>query len=289
MFGLTPEELALFGSLNTPEKIYDFIVGIPNNFEDDGIDTCRSPRQVLKVNKCHCIEAAILAAAMLRVNGYPPLILDLTATPDDFDHVITVYQKEGKWGAISKANHYSLRYREPVYESIRELAMSYFHEYFNASGKKTLRSYSDPVDLTLFDPINWMATEKELWAIASFLDKVPHHQILTKSQIANLRDADEIEKKASEIVEYYDYHAAIARNLAPPFFAASVGADKFTHSAPFFALAQREKQIPSEVSFYSKAASDKATCKGPFTAANWGYREGLIFLSPTAYGTKATK
>ena len=289
MFGLTPEELALFASLNTPEKIYDFIVAIPNNFEEDGIDTCRSPRQVLKVNKCHCIEGSILAASILRVNGYPPLILDLTATADDFDHVITVFQKDGKWGAISKANHYSLRYREPVYESIRELAMSYFHEYFNAAGKKTLRSYSDPLDLTLFDPIHWMTTEKELWAIAVFLDKVPHHQILTKSQIANLRDADEIEKKASEIVDHCDYHAAIARNLVPPFLVASPGLDKFTACTPFFALARRELQIPSEVTSRGKAASARTACQLPFTAATWEFREGLIVPPLTAYATKARR
>lgn len=244
MFGLTPEEMTLFGSLNTPEKIYDFIARIPNNFEEDGMDTCRSPRQVLKVNKCHCIEGAILAALILRVNGYPPLILDLAATTDDFDHVISVFEREGRWGAISKANHYSLRYREPVYESIRELVMSYFHEYFNASGKKTLRSYSDPVDLKIFDRVNWMTTDKELWVIANILDKVPHHQILTESQIANLRDADKIERKASELVEYYDYHAALAGDLKPPFFIASLGADKFSTDTPSFALARREKQRP---------------------------------------------
>jgi hypothetical protein len=243
MFGLTPDELALFGSLNTPAKIYDFIDKIPNNFEEDGIDTCRSPRQVLKVNKCHCIEAAILAALILRVNGYPPLLLDLTATADDLDHVIAIYQKEGKWGAISKANHYSLRYREPVYESVRELVMSYFHEYLSTSGKKTLRSYSDPLDLKLFDRIHWMTTERELWAIAGILDKVPHHQILTESQIANLRDADEIEMKASDIVQYFDYHGAMTRSLAPPYYIASVGTDKFTIGTPFFALPRRENQI----------------------------------------------
>jgi hypothetical protein len=195
--------LALFGSLNTPGKIQDFLDGIPMNFEDGGIDTCLSPRGVLKANKCHCIEGAILAALMLRVHGHPPLLLDLTASADNFDHVIALYQKAGAWGAISKTNHHSLRFREPVYASVRELVMSYFHEYINSAGKKTLRSYSDPVDLSMFDRTNWMTTAGEVWAIPNHLAVTPHHPILTEDQIANLRDADQIEKKAAEIVEYF--------------------------------------------------------------------------------------
>lgn len=203
MFGLTKEELKLFKSLNTPAKIQDFINKIPINFEESGEDTCLSPRKVLAENKCHCIEGAILAALILRVNGYPPLLVDLTANKNDFDHVIAVFEIDGKWGAISKTNHSVLRYREPVYENIRELVMSYFHEYFNNSdGKKTLRSYSDPVDLSLFDHEDWMTTDKEIWSIPNYLVEVPHHQILTKKQIANLRKADDIEIKYGEILEW---------------------------------------------------------------------------------------
>ncbi len=202
MFNLTSSELKLFKSLNTPSKIQDFINKIPINFEEDGKDTCYSPRTVLKKNKCHCIEGAVLAALILRVNGFPPLLVDLTASSKDFDHVIAVFQKDEKWGAITKTNHYSLRYREPVYNSIRELVMGYFHEYFNDKGEKTLRSYSEPVDLSMFDHQDWMTTEEEVWEIPEYLAEVEHFNILTKSQIARLRDADEIEIKAGEIVEY---------------------------------------------------------------------------------------
>jgi hypothetical protein len=157
---------------------------------------------VLEKNRCHCIEGAILAALILRVNGYVPLLVDLTASKKDFDHVIAVFEKNGKWGAISKTNHYSLRYREPVYSSIRELVMSYFHEYFNDKGEKTLRSYSNPVNLSIFDSINWMTCDEEIWEIPNYLVEVEHFQILTKSQIKGLRKADEIEIKAGKIVEY---------------------------------------------------------------------------------------
>lgn len=201
-FNLSKEELKLFKSLNTPEKVQDYINKIPINFEEDGKDTCFSPRRVLRENKCHCIEGAILAALILRVNDSPPLLVDLTASSKDFDHVIAVFQKDGKWGAISKTNHSALRYREPVYNSIRELVMSYFHEYFNDDGKKTLRSYSEPVDLTMFDHENWMTTEDEIWSIPNYLAEIEHFPILTKSQIASLRDADEIEMKAGKLVEW---------------------------------------------------------------------------------------
>ncbi len=202
MFDLTKEEIKLFKSLNTPGKIQDFINKIPINFEEDGKDSCYSPRMVLEKNRCHCVEGAILAALILRVNGYPPLLVDLTANEHDFDHVIAVFEKDGKWGAISKTNHYSLRYREPVYNSIHELVMSYFHEYFNDKGKKTLRSYSDVVDLSMFDDENWMTSEEEIWQIPEYLAEVEHFSILNKSQISGLRDADDIEIEAGKIVEY---------------------------------------------------------------------------------------
>lgn len=98
-----------------------------------------------KKNKCHCIEGAILAALILKLNGYPPLVVDLTANSKDFDHVVAVFKKQGKWGAISKTNHATLRYREPIYNSIRELVMSYFHEYVNDNGKKYLEVIAVPL------------------------------------------------------------------------------------------------------------------------------------------------
>src|SRR3989338_7334538 len=126
MFGFTKEEIAIFKSLNTPKKIQDFLNSIPADFEPHG-DTVLSPRMVLKENRAHCMEGAMFAAAALRFHGYPPFVVDLTAVKDDDDHVITVFKHNNHWGAISKTNHAVLRYREPVYKTIRELVMSYFH------------------------------------------------------------------------------------------------------------------------------------------------------------------
>src|SRR3989338_4812500 len=111
-----------------------------------------APRRVLATGKAHCMEGAMFAALALRFHGYPPLVVDLESTKDDFDHVVAVFKSNGKWGAIGKTNHAVLRYREPVYRDIRELVMSFFHEYFiSETGKKTLRKHSEPVDLRMFD------------------------------------------------------------------------------------------------------------------------------------------
>jgi len=201
MFGFDKKELQLLRSLKTPRNIQDFINKIPINFEEHG-DTCFSPRTVLKYNKAHCMEGAMLAAVALRLNGYKSLVVDLTTIKGDFDHVVAVFKQNNYWGAISKTNHAVLRYREPIYKTIRELVMSYFHEYFLNNGKKTLRSYSKPVDLSRFDKKEWMTSEDNLFYIPEYLDKVKHYKIITKAQIKNLRKADKIEIKAGRLVEW---------------------------------------------------------------------------------------
>jgi len=198
---LFEKELKILKKLNTPEKIQDFLNTLPFNFEKNG-ETCLSPMSVLEKRTCHCAEGATLAALALRVNGYPPLLVDLKATADDFDHVIAVFQKDKKWGAISKTNHGVLRYREPIYNSIRELAMSYFHEYVDDKGKKNLRSYSIPLNLKRFDKQSWMTTKEEVDYIAEYLDKIKHFSILDRRQIRNLRLADKVEIATGKIVEW---------------------------------------------------------------------------------------
>ncbi|MDD5192084.1 MAG: hypothetical protein PHH54_01350 [Candidatus Nanoarchaeia archaeon] len=201
MFNLTKKEEEILKKLNTPAKIQDFLNKIPINF-DYNKDTCLSPREVLRKWKCHCIEGAIFAALALQMQGRKPLIVHLKASKDDYDHVIAVFQEDGKWGAITKTNHGVLRYREPIYKDIRELVMSFFHEYFNNKGRKALRSYSVPVDLSIFDKKKWTISEKDLWYIDTYLDKVKHFSILTKKQIKNLRKADKIERKIGKVVEW---------------------------------------------------------------------------------------
>jgi hypothetical protein len=201
MFSLTKEELQILKRLKTPAGIQDFINKIPINYDDEK-DTCLSPREVLKQNKAHCIEGAMLAALALRINGHKPLLVDLTATKDDYDHVIAVFKKDGKWGAISKSNHAVLRYREPVYNSIRELVMSYFHEYFDNKGRKNLRSYTRPVNLSIFDKKEWATSNGSVWFVPEHLVRVKHYRIITKKQVRSLRKADKIEIATGKILEW---------------------------------------------------------------------------------------
>jgi len=201
MFGLNEKELKTLLRLNTPHKIQDFLENLEINFEKEG-DTCMSPRKVLQTGKAHCIEAAIFAALALRVNGYPPLLVDLTANNNDYDHVITVFKKNGHWGAISKTNRAILRYRDPIYKSIRELVMSYFNEYFLEDGKKTLRSYSSPVDISKLDKFNWITSEENIWIIPEKLIETKHFPIVSRGQVRGLRASDPIEIESARISQW---------------------------------------------------------------------------------------
>lgn len=187
---LHPHERAAFRKMNTPAKIQDFLdEHIGYNTEPHGA-TCYSPRRVLEGKVAHCMEGALLAAMALRRLGHPPLIVDLEAVRDS-DHVIAVYRAHGRWGAIAKSDYAGLRSREPVYSSIRELALSYFEHYYNPAGEKTLRAYSRPVHLARFDrSIHWMATREEVWAIPEHLVTISHTPILTKPLERSLARVD---------------------------------------------------------------------------------------------------
>lgn len=186
--------------LNTPAKIQDYLNSISFNFEKDG-ETCRSPFEVWKHKKAHCLEGAMFAAAALRTNGKPPLLLDLRSAKKDFDHVVALFKRNGKWGAISKTNHAVLRYREPVYASIRELALSYFHEYFLNDGTKTLESFSTK-PFKLPKNTNWIFADEDVWDIGADLEDAPHTQIATTQERKIFRKADKVEIQAGKIVEY---------------------------------------------------------------------------------------
>ena len=201
MFDLSEEELILFKSLSIPNKIQDYLDTLANNLSKHG-DTCRSPRRVLQLKRAHCIEGALLAATALWVHGKRPLILDLKALRPDYDHVVAVFKENGHWGAISKTNHPVLRYRDPIYRTLRELALSYFHEYILVStGEKTLRSFSRPISLTRFGT-KWITSEKHLWEICDALDTAKHYPLLLPGMEKTLRSVSDIERKAGRMREW---------------------------------------------------------------------------------------
>lgn len=197
--GLTPAEFAVLRRLDTPQKIQAFLYGLKQNFEVGG-ETCHSVRDVLHHRAAHCIEGAMLAACALWVHGEPPLLMDMRAVRD-FDHVVAVFRRHGRWGAISKTNGVFLRSRDPVYGSLRELAMSYFHEYANRRDHKTLREYSVPFDLRRVDPKLWV-TGDGAWFVAEELDRIQHFKLLNGRQLRTVTRRDPFERRASLLGQF---------------------------------------------------------------------------------------
>jgi len=199
---LTPAENAVFKKLDSPARIQDFLDSLPINFELHG-ETYMSPRRVLRTRTAHCFEGALAAAAALAYHGKSPLLLDLRTSADDEDHVVTLYRENGYWGAISKTNHPVLRYRDAVYKTPRELVMSYFHEYFmSKNGKKTLREYSNPFDLSQYKLSSWLITEADLHWLVEALDEAPHLNIASQNALRKLRPASALEIKATDQKEW---------------------------------------------------------------------------------------
>jgi hypothetical protein len=184
-FDFSPSELRKLRALKTPAGIQRFLDDLPYNLSY----TAHSPKKVLHDRTASCLEGGIFAAAALRVIGFPPLIFDLEADYDT-DHVLAIFKVRGHWGAVAKSNFTGCRYREPVYRSLRELAMSYFNIYFNLRGERTLRRYSRPVNLRRFDRLNWMTTDKPIWFIAEHLCEIPHISLLTPAMEKRLTRLD---------------------------------------------------------------------------------------------------
>jgi hypothetical protein len=199
--GLTRREYAILRRLRTPLQVQLFVSAIPANHEIGG-ETSLSVREALRQRRAHCIEGALVAACALWIHGEPPLIAHLDCEPSDYPHVITLFRRRGFWGAISKHNGPQLRYRDPVYRSLRELTMSYFHEYFDKRGRKTLRSYSLPLDLRKVDPALWVASERGCWELHDRLDALRHFSLLASRQAQLVARRDPFERHVARIEQH---------------------------------------------------------------------------------------
>ena len=183
----TKDEISFLKTISDPDKIQGFL----DSIEYNPVYECRSPRWVIKKKSAHCFEGALFAAAAMEFNGYQPLIVDLKAFNDD-DHVIAIFKEGIYWGAVAKSNFTSLRYREPVYRSLRELIMSYFDFYFNTDGDKSLRSYSVPLNLTVYNSHHWKTTDEDLEYIGDKLEQLHHYPVVNEKMIKNLKRASRI-------------------------------------------------------------------------------------------------
>ncbi len=198
--GLTRAEFAVLARLDSPRKIQHYLYGLGQNFELHG-DTCRPVREVLRTRTAHCIEGAMLAACAFWIHGEPPLVMDMRAVRD-YDHVIALFRRNGRWGAISKTNGFALRCRDPAYRTLRELAISYLHEYTNKREIKSLREYSVPFDLRSFDPAIWVSGKKNAWQVAERLDELRHFPLVNGRELKNMLPRDPFERRVGAMLQY---------------------------------------------------------------------------------------
>jgi hypothetical protein len=198
---LTPAERRMFSRLDTPQKIQAFIEKLPPNFELKG-ETYMSPRRALKARTVHCAEGAVFAAAVLAYHGHPAWLMDIRALPSDQDHIVTLFKERSLWGAISKTNHAVLRWRDPIYRSPRELAMSYAHEYNLDFGKKSMLAYSKPFSLMRYAPKRWVIAEDDLDWMMDALDQSPHEPVAPPHALKRRRRSTRVELKSQDLTEH---------------------------------------------------------------------------------------
>jgi hypothetical protein len=198
---LGSREYALLAPLSTPQRIQKFINAIPANHEPGG-ETILSVREVLRQRRAHCIEGAFVAACALWVHGEPPLVMHMDCAPSDWPHVVALFRRGGAWGAISKTNGAVLRFRDPVYRTLRELAMSYFHEYSDKQGRKTLRSHSAAFDMRKIDPALWVTRAAPCADVDDRLAALRHYPLITATQQRLLAPRDAFEREVAKVVEY---------------------------------------------------------------------------------------
>jgi len=212
---LTPAERRVFARLDTPQKIQNFLDRLPANYELDG-DTVLSPRRTLQTRLAHCAEGALFAAAVLSFHGKRALLMDIQALPSDQDHIVALFQERGLWGAISKTNHAILRWRDPIYRSPRELAMSYAHEYCLPGGKKSMLAFSRPFSLARFAPRRWVIADDELHWLMDELDNSPHVPVAPPQAMRTRRRSSRVELLAQEVLEWPDPRKRKAGPKAKP-------------------------------------------------------------------------
>ena len=194
----SPETESILRSLTTPAKIQDYLDSLPFNHEKDG-ETCRSAKDAIAHNRAHCLEGAFIACAALRLQQRPVKIVSIKTKPNDYDHIVTLFKENGYWGALSKTNHAVLGYRDPIYTTVRELLMTYFHEYYLVeTGEKTMLGYTRPMSLLTFGE-TWISSNEDLFDIAYAIADAPYTSVIPKENKAKLRKATMLARKAASI------------------------------------------------------------------------------------------
>jgi hypothetical protein len=189
---LSEPERQILDQLTSPIKIQNFLDDL--TYSADTFYRC--PLRVFRDRTAHCFDGALFAAATLRRIGHPPLILDMIPNDRDDDHLLALCKHGRHWGSVAKSNFVGLRFREPIHRTLRELVMSYFEQYYNVAGEKTLRGFTVPLNLKSFDKWSWMTSDDNLDRIAKRLDAIRRTDILAPSMIDTLSKIDERSYKA---------------------------------------------------------------------------------------------
>jgi hypothetical protein len=211
--GLGATDFARLARLDSPQRIQAFLNAIPINHEPGG-ETVYSVRGVLRHRRAHCIEAAFVAACALWIHGEPPLVMHLDCELGDYPHVVALFGRKGAWGAISKSNGVALRFRDPVFRSLRELALSYFHEYSDKRGRRTLRSYTSAFDLRRLDVSEWVCNDDNCWVAHDRLAELRHHPLVDERDVERLSRRDTFERRIARAVQYPDPKTRASRGSA---------------------------------------------------------------------------
>jgi hypothetical protein len=198
--GLSRPAAARLAAVRTPHRIQDFVNALEWNHEADG-PTAHGVVEVLDRRQAHCIEGAFVAACALWLAGEPPLLMDMGAARGDVDHVVALFRRHGHWGAISKSNSPFLRYRDPIHRSLRELAISFFPQYVKHR-RKTLRTYSVPVDLRRYDPAEWITNRGFCHRMVDRLTGARHFSVVPSGIAKELRPIDEIEARSNQLKDF---------------------------------------------------------------------------------------
>ncbi|MBK8944157.1 MAG: hypothetical protein IPM32_02700 [Ignavibacteriae bacterium] len=184
---LESEIRKIFLKLNSIEKIQLFLDSV--KYSSDSIYRC--PLRVFNEKVGHCFDGAVFAASALSQIGFQPIILDMLPNKRDDDHILALFKIDNHWGAIAKSNFVGLRFREPIYKTLRELVLSYFEQYYNTAKEKTLRGYTVPLNLKIFDKYNWRTDDNTMELIAQKLDKIRKFKLMTAKMEKRLLQVDD--------------------------------------------------------------------------------------------------
>jgi hypothetical protein len=166
------KERQIIRNHRTPAQVQRFLSNLPYNREIGG-STCLSFRSAILYDRAHCLEGALIAAAILEQHGYPPLLISIESQ-DKLDHVLFLYRKGKRYGSVARSRDIGLHGRKPVFRTVRDLVMSYYDPYIDSTGRITGYAVANLYDLGNYD---WRFSPRNVWKVERHLQEIPHKAI----------------------------------------------------------------------------------------------------------------